>query len=457
MRKELGVKKKEISTGLLISLPIELTEGQLLKIKTFFNDKGWKTKNVRDYLQVFDTSGNSLILRDKECIISGSNAEEIAKEFEEKYRETLDRSLVFLKVARENLSSSRYNFYHRRYRASVTDSYYAVYNGLRAFTAVYKTEKEAEGFPHPTLKTPEVEVPEKALWDERDREKWRHLIKEMLEELDKKKLNNNEKELYDKIKSILHKYNTSINVNNIDEIAQAFESIVTENIYWLRLRADYRVDFEAIVSTKSITNSIFISHVLVSIVEKILQEKEFKFSRIIDSPVVDYVFEPTKKILACGKIWCWDFDKTILITNLAQRKSDYYSINPDKPEQAVITERLKDHLLEITFEDDGVFAIQDITEDISDMSGTAKTINEMSNWILPLPPLKHSIFRDLKKEPENRQSLIIKSDIGKGQSWSKFLNVIRLLGRDSSQLDDIIEDINQNGENLTFFTFMYLS
>lgn len=291
----LGIRFKKLEYGAVLNFPIDLSGSQIRRLTTKYQSDGWKIEEMASKIVLRLGEDKIELGRNQAVIVAeGERLSEIHKSLESIYRNTLDRALVFQLAAAESYNSALYNRLRRKFRSCVTDAYYACFNALRAGLALTKSEEEAERLEHPGLQT-QAARPEDCEWNLSKRARWVKGVDEVLRAFKEAETESaGSAEARDALDALVvwagntftydlkgdDKAAYSRAVESSSREAVLVERFLSERLDWLRLRADYRVDFEATTSSHTISEALYGALVFVNVVTSLVK-KELAFQMVI--------------------------------------------------------------------------------------------------------------------------------------------------------------------------------
>lgn len=341
--KELGIRVEPLEYGAIVRFPIELSDSQVRRITTEFESLKWRGE---------PSPGGVTLRKDNEKIELGRTAaiviaaipevEGIQRSIEDIYRQTLDLALVFHLAGVESANSSVFNLMKRKFRSAVTDAYYASYNSLRAGVALLFSEQEAEKLEHPGLKNSGADLKD-CQWNMKKRARWLAAVDKVLRaaEVVSKEGDSGEpalkeidhiinwaKPIFDfEIKGD-HRSDYDKVAKSTDEKARLLERCLSEHCFWLRIRADYRADFEATTKTPMIAQAFYVAFAFCNLVSSIIK-KQITFEPVI--PDSDVMFSLSR---IRGHVIDLKFGRPELVRRILLSDQVLWSADPDEPEES---------------------------------------------------------------------------------------------------------------------------
>ena len=340
--KELGINVEPLEYGAIVRFPLELSDSQVRRITAEFESLKWRTE---------PSPGGVTLRKDYEKIELGRTAaiviaadpqvEGIRRSIEDIYRQTLDRALVFHLAGVESANSSVFNLMKRKFRSAVTDAYYASFNSLRAGIALLFSEQEAEKLEHPGLKNPDAD-PKDCQWNMKKRARWLVAVDKVLRAAEATRKEGEAGE--HALKEIDHVVSWAKPIfdfeirgdhgddydkvaKSTDEKARLLERCLSEHCFWLRIRADYRADFEVTTKTPMIAQAFYVAFAFCNLVSSIIK-KEIAFESVI--PDYDGMFSPSR---IRGHVVDLKFGRPDLARKILLSDQVIWGADPDKPQE----------------------------------------------------------------------------------------------------------------------------
>lgn len=122
--------------------------------------------------------------------------------------------------------------------------------------------------------------------------------------------------------------------SKVDTHAFYLENAIANHLYWWRIRADYRADFESLVKPKDITDALYIGVSFLNVANYLVHNKS-RFGRVISDKNSFY----SENIIR-GRIIDFVFDR-IKITRALLLSSEYSAVpEEDSPDEHFIIRKL---------------------------------------------------------------------------------------------------------------------